>query len=378
MKVLILSCSTGGGHNAAGKAVKERLEYEGHEAVLLDPFTLSSERTARIVGNAYIKIASHIPGFFGFLYKLGGAVSSSRHKSPVYYANTLMVKHLKRFLSENHFDAIVTPHLFPAEMITCMKRRNMEIPPAIAVATDYTCIPFWGETECDYYMIPHEELKDEFITGKIEEEQLYPSGIPVFMKCAQAMSKKEAKEKLYQKLKLEMKEEKLFLVIGGSMGAGNLKALTRVIYLLKKRTDRIVVVCGSNERIRKKLEHIFRKKDSVTVLGRTDEMPLFMKAADVVYTKPGGLTLTEAAVTGCALVLTAPIPGCETQNRRFFRRHGMCVSGRNIYVQAAAGIRLLKDEKKTEKIMCNQQKFVARDASLKIYRFIEEKLKREK
>lgn len=53
----------------------------------------------------------------------------------------------------------------------------------------------------------------------------------------------------------------------------------------------------------------------------------------------------------------------------------MCVSGRNIYVQAAAGIRLLKDEKKTEKIMCNQQKFVARDASLKIYRFIEEKLK---
>lgn len=375
MKALILSCNTGGGHNSAGMAMKERIEAEGGEACFFDYLTLAGGKVSQIVGEGYVGIVKKTPFLFGLIYRLGAFVSKITKRSPVYYVNGMMAKYLHAFLEENDFDVILMPHLYPAETITYMKRKGMPLPLTAAIATDYTCIPFWGETECDYYMIPHEELKDEFITGKIEEEQLYPSGIPVFMKCAQAMSKKEAKEKLYQKLKLEIKEEKLFLVIGGSMGAGNLKALTRVIYLLKKRTDRIVVVCGSNERVRKKLEHIFRKKDSVTVLGRTDEMPLFMKAADVVYTKPGGLTLTEAAVTGCALVLTAPIPGCETQNRRFFRRHGMCVSGRNIYVQAAAGIRLLKDEKKTEKIMCNQQKFVARDASLKIYRFIEEKLK---
>lgn len=375
MKALILSCNTGGGHNSAGMAMKERIEAEGGEACFFDYLTLAGGKVSQIVGEGYVGIVKKTPFLFGLIYRLGAFVSKITKRSPVYYVNGMMAKYLRAFLEENDFDVILMPHLYPAETITYMKRKGMPLPLTAAIATDYTCIPFWGETECDYYMIPHEELKDEFITGKIEEEQLYPSGIPVFMKCAQTMSKREAKEKLYQRLGLEIKEEKLFLVIGGSMGAGNLKVLTRVIYLLKKRTDRIVVVCGSNERIRKKLEHIFRKKDSVTVLGRTDEMPLFMKAADVVYTKPGGLTLTEAAVTGSALVVTAPIPGCETQNRRFFRRHGMCVSGRNIYVQAAAGIRLLKDEKKTEKIMCNQQKFVARDASLRIYRFLEEKLK---
>lgn len=49
------------------------------------------------------------------------------------------------------------PHLYPAETVTYMKRKKMDLPPCIAIATDYTCIPFWEETECDYYIVPHED-----------------------------------------------------------------------------------------------------------------------------------------------------------------------------------------------------------------------------
>lgn len=376
MKALILSCNTGGGHNSAGLALKERIEAEGGEACFLDYLTLAGNKVSQVVGDGYVDLVKKTPLLFGLVYKLGALVSRLTKCSPVYYVNGMMAKYLNSFLRENEFDVILMPHLYPAETITYMRRKGMSLPLTIGVATDYTCIPFWGETECDYYMIPHGELAEEFATGKITEEQLYVSGIPVSIKCAEKIPQMEAKEKLYRKLGLQTnRKEKLLLVLGGSMGAGNLRAFTRAIFLLKKRTDRIVLVCGSNERMRKKLDYIFRNKDSVTVLGKTDEMPLFLKAADVVYTKPGGLTLTEAAVTGTALALTSPIPGCETQNRRFFRVHGMCVSGRNIYAQAAAGIRLLKEKEKVEKIKENQQKFVPRDASLKIYRFIEEKLK---
>lgn len=375
MKALILSCNTGGGHNSAGLALKERIEAQGGEACFLDYLTLAGKKVSQIVGDGYVGIVKKTPILFGLIYRLGALVSRLTKRSPVYYVNGMMAKYLGSFLRENDFDVILMPHLYPAETITYMKRKGMPLPLTVAVATDYTCIPFWGETECDYYMIPHGELTEEFATGKIETAQIYASGIPVSMECARQIPRKEAKDKLYRKLGLQTeREEKLLLVIGGSMGAGNLRAFTRAIYLLKKRTDRILVVCGSNERIKRKLERIFRKRDSVTVLGKTDEMPLFLKAADVVYTKPGGLTLTEAAVTGTALVLTSPIPGCETQNRRFFRKHGMCVSGRNIYAQAAAGIRLLKDRERAEKIKANQQEFVPGDASLRIYRFIEEKL----
>ena len=69
MKVLILSCNTGEGHNIAGKAMKEALEKEGHKAGMLDYMKLSSDRTSKVVGGAYINIAKYTPHFFYFIYK---------------------------------------------------------------------------------------------------------------------------------------------------------------------------------------------------------------------------------------------------------------------------------------------------------------------
>lgn len=379
MKALILSCNTGGGHNSAGLAMKERIEAEGGEAYFFDYLTLAGGKVSRIVGEGYVKLVKRTPRIFGLVYRLGAIVSKMTKRSPVYFVNGMMAKYLDEFLRINEFDVIIMPHLYPAETITYMKRKGMELPLTVAIGTDYTCIPFWGETECDYYMIPDEELTDEFVNGKITREQIYPSGIPVSMRYTEPLDKSEAREKLYENLGLENDpKERLLLVLAGSMGAGKLKTLTRVIYLLKRRRDRMIVVCGTNEIMKKRLRHIFRNKNSVTVLGKTDEMPLFMKAADVIYTKPGGLTTTEAAVTGSALVLTNPIPGCETKNRRFFFRHGMCVSGRNLYVQAAIGLHLLNDGEKVKKIMEKQHEVIPQDASYRIFRFIEEKLGEKK
>ena len=113
------------------------------------------------------------------LYRVGGLVSSNRHKSPVYYANALLAGRLRRYLDDNPYDVIVTPHLFPAETLTYMKRKHMLSQKVVAVETDYTCIPFWEETECDYYIVPHESLIDEFAAKGIPREKLLPYGIPV-------------------------------------------------------------------------------------------------------------------------------------------------------------------------------------------------------
>ena len=59
MDALILSCSTGGGHNAAGAAVKEELERRGHKVTMLDPYTLAGKSLDKLVGNGYIKTAQN-------------------------------------------------------------------------------------------------------------------------------------------------------------------------------------------------------------------------------------------------------------------------------------------------------------------------------
>ena len=174
MKVLILSCNTGEGHNSAGKAVKEAVERAGHEAVMMDMMILAGPRTSAIVGGGYVKIVKYIPRLFQMLYRAGSAISSDRRKSPVYYGCALMAKKLGRFLEANAFDVIVTPHLFPAETMTAMKRRGMLKQKTVAVATDYTCIPFWEETDCDYYVIPHEDLKEEFAAKGFRKKNCFP------------------------------------------------------------------------------------------------------------------------------------------------------------------------------------------------------------
>ena len=123
MKILILSCNTGEGHNSAGKALMEYARSQGDEAELVDIMSLAGERISRLVGGGYVSVVKHTPAFFSLLYRIGGLVSSSRRKSPVYYANTLLAGRLKKYLDKNPCDVIVTPHLFPAETITYMKKK---------------------------------------------------------------------------------------------------------------------------------------------------------------------------------------------------------------------------------------------------------------
>ena len=118
MKILILSCNTGEGHNAAGKAIREAAIRCGHTADMLDMFLLSGKKTSHAVGGAYVELVKHMPHAFGMLYKIGMAISSNKHKSPVYYANALMAKKLAACLSQHDYDIIVTPHLYPAETMT--------------------------------------------------------------------------------------------------------------------------------------------------------------------------------------------------------------------------------------------------------------------
>lgn len=369
MKVLILSCKTGGGHDAAGQAIANQLTAMGEEAYFFDYLTLAGQKVSDTVGGSYVGLVKKVPIVFGLLYKIGAVVSRIVRKSPVYYMNGLMAPYLNQYLQENAFDAIVMPHLFPAETITYMKRKGMQVPLTVAVATDYTCIPFWGETECDYYVIPSEENRKEFTTGKIHSEQLLVYGIPVSVQFSESISQMEARKELGI-----THDQRIYLVAGGSMGAGQIKTLVGILAKMKKKKERIIVICGSNQKMKKKLSKRFRGDCTVTVIGRTNYMALYMKACDIIYTKPGGLTSTEAAVAEIPIVHTSPIPGCESVNRRYFRRHGMSVSSKEAIGQAAAGVRLLEHPEKCRKMKENQRKYIPKDAAYRIYTFMKKHL----
>ena len=369
MNILILSCNTGEGHNAAARAIAEAASARGHEVRLEDMMSLVGEGVSKLVGGGYVKVAKNTPLLFGFAYQLGRLVSSAKRKSPVYYANALVAKTLAAYLKEYEADVIITPHLYPAETTTYMKKKGMLSVKVIAVATDYTCIPFWEETECDYYIVPHKDCVKEFAKRGVPEEKLLPYGIPVDAAFEKKVSKKYARKKL----KLPVGGN-LYLIMSGSMGFGRVKLFSGELAERIGEEDYIVIVCGNNEALRGSLQKKFRDNEQIRIIGFTKHVADYMSAADVIYTKPGGLSSTEALVKNLPIVHTAPIPGCETRNRIFFRKRGMSVSASEMLVQIHKGRALVENDRKREYMLKKQIENMHHNAAEKIVELAEKSI----
>jgi processive 1,2-diacylglycerol beta-glucosyltransferase len=362
MKVLILSCSTGEGHNAAANAVYENLLYNGVDCEMLDMLSLVSGKVSRRVSGIYV-FTTRIPVIFKTLYSAGRLVSSSKHKSPVYYVNGLVAAKLDQYIRKNKYDLIITSHLFPAETLTRLKKDGRLRQSVIAVATDYTCIPFWEETDCDVYVIPHKDLENEFVDKGIDREKLFSFGIPVKRSFSDKKGKKEARRKI------GLDEEKpMFLIMSGSMGFGKIRNLTKLLSERCKNQENIVIICGTNKKLKKVLEYQFMNKENVHVKGYTKEVSVYMDACDVLFTKPGGLTSTEAAVKNVPLVHTNPIPGCETKNAEFFSSRGMSYFGKTVKEQINAAFALMKNMEEQQKMLKAQRDNTNGKAAEDIYR----------
>lgn len=324
MEALILSCGTGGGHNAAGAAIAEELKKRGHKVTMTNPYDLKNHLLASAVDKLYINIVQQIPGFFGVIYRAGDLYRRLPFRSPIYFINHNMTGAMTRFLNQHSFDAIVVPHLYAAEILTILKEQGQKLPPVFFLATDYTCIPFTEETDCDYVVTPSADLLEEFARWGIAQEKLYPIGIPVKSAFSDTISRREAKEALGLSA-----AKRYILVAGGSVGADKIPKIVRLLYRHYKNTNtELIVICGNNAQLYQHLTKAYAGR--VHVIGHTDQMALYMRACDIVISKPGGLSSTEAAVSGTALIHITPIPGCETRNMRYFSRRGMCIPVRRI------------------------------------------------
>lgn len=224
MNVLLLSCGTGEGHNTAARALCQRILSEGSHAAVVDVARLKSPGTAKAVDEVYIRTAKYAPRLFGAAYRLGGALSRPDRRSPVYYANTRLGRYLLGYLACHPCDAILTTHLYGAEVVTGLKRQGRLALPCLAVATDYTCIPFWEETRCDGYVLGHPDLMGEFVNHGVPADKLFALGIPV----SDAYTRPRDPGAARQALGLTAGGP-LYLVMGGSMGFGRMGTFTRAL-----------------------------------------------------------------------------------------------------------------------------------------------------
>ena len=341
MNALILTTHTGGGHDAAARAVSEALEARGVRCRTMDCVAFAGRRISRIVSGTYVAMARRTPGTFGRIYHLSEHISRRKHKSVVYAANASYAFRMRRTLESFQPAMVICTHQFGGQSMTSLRRRGRYRGLLCMVMTDYTYSPFMEDIEADILTVSHPDVIPECLARGVPEKTLWTGGIPVSPSCVPCTDKAAAKAKLG--LPAEGRE---VLLVGGSMGAGRLPEKVRLLLSTMDARDHLSVICGSNRKALEEISLQFAAEPRVTALGRVQPLYDRIAAADIVVTKTGGLTSTEVMTIGAALVASDPIEGCETANAALLERHGMAVWPRTEEALRDAVRDLLRDENK--------------------------------
>ena len=286
MKVLLFSCSTGGGHNSAAAALAQELEARSVKNRTYDALQFLPKSTADLISHGHDFAYRYAPKIYGAGYR-----REEKHPSSLFYEQSIRgIGPLYEELIDQAPDAVICVHLFPAMMMTELRCSYGVRIPTYFVATDFTCSPGVGDLQVDGLCIPHRDLIPEFVTAGLPQERLFPTGIPVGRQFLHPESREEARRALDLPV-----DGRILTLACGSMGAGPLRTTAQKVAELMGPEDLLVTICGSNHRMYQQMQSdFFRPVDRVRVLGYTHEMFRYMYASDLLLTKAGGLTTAEA------------------------------------------------------------------------------------
>ena len=331
-KVLIMSASTGGGHNRAAKAMKDEIEkkcIDGEHITceIIDSLKLINTTMDKIISSGYEKSAKYTPKAWGGVYKMSDANIVSKHEYKGNLFNTLLASKLKKLLKERKPDLIIGTHPFPMIALSTLKKKypyrnafnSFFVPPLISDLTDYTAHSTYIQDEIDYYIAGDEYVKEVLISEGVDGDKIKPYGIPV------EKSFLEHREKSVVLEELGLAPDKFtVLLMGGSFGAGNIKDTLKELLEID-RDFQIIVITGRNETLKEKLEKSLEKHTidkNISILGFTQDMNDILSAVDIIVSKPGGLTTTECLLKELPMIIPYYIPGQEEENMDFLSNCG--------------------------------------------------------
>ena len=289
MRAIILTCNTGEGHNSASAAVKEVFDKHGDVCEIVDTLSFLSERTSAFISNWHSRIYRYIPKAFtkGYSY-------SEKHpgvfeeKSPIYKFITAGGDRLYDYITGGGFDTVICCHVFSSLIMShLLKRRELDAKTCF-IATDYTCSPSTA-SDMDLYFIPDDSISPEYEAIGIPSEKIFGTGVPVKQRFLTSKDRDKAKAEL------GIGEKKHILVMCGSMGCGPMEEITEELLRAVDRDTRITVICGTNKKLHKKLSRAFDGVKNADIKGYTTNVPELMDTADLFLTKPGGISVSEAA-----------------------------------------------------------------------------------
>jgi processive 1,2-diacylglycerol beta-glucosyltransferase len=338
MRVLIATVTAGGGHLAAAAALEEawRTERPGDAVERVDLVKFFSSLHRKIHADGYLKLVEHAPELWGMVFKKTDDLRLARRINRLkrlFPSNSR--KRFERFFRQFKPDAVVCTHYLPLELLGELKardghsendaiaRRAVRLPLVVSVVTDFEAHALWMEPCVDLYCVAAEETKARLVARGAAAESVLATGIPISARFSAAPDPKRVRQTLGFR-----DDQPIVLVLSGGFGTG---PVAEILAELDKvaRPFQTVVVTGRNEELRRELagqDH----NHPTHILGFVTNMHELMSVADLMITKPGGLTSSEALALGKPLFILNPIPGQEAANSDFLLERGAAAKANRV------------------------------------------------
>jgi processive 1,2-diacylglycerol beta-glucosyltransferase len=319
MRVLIATVTAGAGHVAAAAALEESWRAWRPRDVLerLDLVKFFSPLHRKIVSDGYVKLVEHAPELWGMMFAKTDSLKRAERLNRLKRllpsnSRTRFARHLRQFQP----DAVLCTHYFPLETLSLLRRKPDGLRPlVVSIVTDFEAHALWMEDCVDLYCVAAAQTRARLIARGAAADRVIATGIPISARFSNRADPKAVRKMLGLRDDLPV-----LLVLSGGFGMGPvaeiLAALDRT-----QRQFQTVVVTGHNEELRRELAAQNRQHPT-HVLGFASNMHELMAVADLIISKPGGLTTSELLALGKPLFIVSPIPGQEAANSDFLLEGG--------------------------------------------------------
>ncbi|WP_139491320.1 MGDG synthase family glycosyltransferase [Brevibacillus dissolubilis] len=329
-KILIFTEDwAGSGHKMAAHALQQALGERSphHDVQIIGGLDVASPLLRQVSRASYMSSLRYAPGLWNWLYKRDKTWNRAL-KRPL--GKVLGRKLSRRVIEQEQPDTVVCTHAYCLSALVEAKRRAATPFRLGSVMTDFHVNSFWVSPEIDFYVVGHQEmgkqLEERF---GVDSRKIYVNGIPVRTGFAKERGRKKQEWKEAIGLKPNMFT---ILVSNGEAGYGDVEPLVKRLLQLGRPTQ-IVVVTGTNQALLKSLREQYSgdlSPHGLHLLGYVSSMWEWMGAADVIITKPGGLTCAESLAMGTPMILYQPLPGQEQKNSEFLQNQGVAVQATSI------------------------------------------------
>ena len=263
----------------------------------------------------------------GYFYDLLDRPPSPRHKSDRLrlLVEKLNLRRFLKFLHTETWDVIVNTHFLPAEMIAALapqRRHRHAAPDRDHRFRDASPV---GQSALRPLLHGHRGRGGQPAHWGVPSGDITVTGIPIHPAFSEPKDRAEC-----QRRQGITGDRPVLLQLAGGFGVGPVEMLFQSILQVETPLE-LVVVAGRNAELKDRLEKIEVPARHVAhVLGFTTEMDELMAAADLLISKPGGLTTSEALARGTPMAVVNPIPGQESRNSDFLLENAAAIKVNNV------------------------------------------------